>query len=138
MTLEDKDLQSKVQNHVAKLEKCLAGKPDAIGVVVAINGNIEGAEVYGSAALFRKMWPKLIRTAAVDAIVEYQPGRKYELVEKDEIRTFLTAATRGKPVKTEVNRRIDVLRWENENSVSIETRDVGEKDAVIHRSYIAR
>jgi hypothetical protein len=31
-----------------------------------------------------------------------------------------------------------VLRRENETSVSIETRDVGHKEAVIHRSYIAR
>jgi len=108
------------------------------GVVIAINGNIEGAEVYGSASLFRKMWPKLIRTAAVDAIVEYQPGRKYELVDKDEIVAFLTAGSQGKPIKTEVNRRTDVLRRENEINVSIETRDLRNKEAVIHRSYIAR
>ena len=138
LTLEDRDLQAKVQAHVARLEKCIADKPDAIGVVIAINGNIEGADVYGSAALFRKMWPKLIRAAAVDAIVENQPGRKYELVEKDEIVAFLTAGSQGKPIRTEVNRGTDVLRRENETSVSLETRDVGHKEAVIHRSYIAR
>jgi hypothetical protein len=138
LTLEDKDLQTKVQDHVTRFEKCIADKPDVTGVVIAINGNIEGAEVYGSASLFRKMWPKLIRTAAVDAIVEYQPGRKYELVDKDEIVAFLTAGSQGKPIKTEVNRRTDVLRRENEINVSIETRDLRNKEAVIHRSYIAR
>jgi hypothetical protein len=138
LTLEDRDLQARVQGHLSRLEKKIADKPDVIGVVLAINGRIEGAEVYGSAALFRKMWPKLIRTAAVDAIAEYQPGRRYELVEKDEIAAILTAAGQGKPLKTEVNRRTDVLRRETETAVSIETRDEGHQGAVLHRSYIAR
>ncbi len=138
LTLEDKDLQAQVQAQVARLEKSIADQPDVIGFVLAINGRIEGAEVYGSAALFRKMWPKLLRTAAVDAITEYQPGRKYELVEKDEIAAFLAAADQGKPLKTEVNRRTDVLRRESETAVSVETRDEGRQGAVIHRSYIAR
>jgi hypothetical protein len=138
LTLEDEDLQALVQAHIARLEKTVAGKPDVIGVVLAINGRIEGVEVYGSAALFRKMWPKLIRTAAVDAIAEYQPGRRYELVEKDEIAAFLTAAGQGKAIETEVNRRTDVLRRETEIAVSIETHDEGHQGAVIHRSYIAR
>jgi hypothetical protein len=138
LTLEDKDLQARVGAHLARLEKSIAEKPDVIGFVLAINGRVEGAEVYGSAALFRKMWPKLVRTAAVDAITEYQPGRRYELVEKDEITAFLTAGGEGEPMKTEVNRRTDVLRREKESVVSIETRDEGHQGAVIHRSYIAR
>ena len=28
-----------------------------IGVALAVNGKVEGAEVYGSAELFRKLWP---------------------------------------------------------------------------------
>ncbi len=138
LTLEDKDLQARVGAHVARLEKIVADKPDAIGFVLAVNGRIEGAEVYGSAALFRKMWPKLVRTAAVDAIAEHQPGRRYELVETDEIAAFLTAASQGKPIETEVNRRTCVLRRETETAVSIETRDEGHQGAVVHRSYVAR
>ena len=138
LTLEDKDLQGRVQAHLARLEESCADKPDVIGFVLAINGRVEWAEVYGSAALFRKMWPKLIRTAAVDAITEYQPGRRYEMVENDEITAFLKAGSQGEPIKTEVNRRTDVLRREMETVVSIETRDEGHRGAVIHRSYIAR
>jgi hypothetical protein len=74
----------------------------------------------------------------VDAITDYQPGRKYELVESDEVTAFLASRSEGKPVKTEVNRRIEVIRRENETSVSIETRDEDYKGAVIHPGYIAR
>ena len=104
----------------------------------AINGKVEGAEVYGSSALFRRMWPKLIRTAAVDAFAEQQQGRRYELVEKGEITAFLAAGSPGKRTDTEVNRRIDVTTHANETNISMETRDQAHRGAVIHRSYIAR
>jgi hypothetical protein len=138
LTLEDKELQSRVDGYVSKLEKRLADKPDVIGFAVTINGKIEEAEVFGSAALFRKMWPKLLRAAAVDAFTEQQKGRRYELAEPDEIRAFLSAADQGKPAETEVNDRIHVTTRSDGSGVSIETRDREHKDALIHRSYIAR
>jgi hypothetical protein len=138
LTLEDKDLQAKVNAYVAKLEGCVADTPDAVGVVVAINGKVEGAEVYGSSALFRKMWPKLLRAAAVDAFADQQKGRRYELVDLDEIKAFLAAGDTGKRTQTTVNRRIAVTTRANETNVSVETRDQAHKGALVHRSYIAR
>jgi hypothetical protein len=138
LTLEDKELQARVDAYVARLEKCLADKPDVLGFAVTINGAVEGAEVYGSSALFRKMWPKLLRAAAVDAFAEQQKGRRYELAEPDEIRAFLAAGGKGKPIESKVDDRVHVTTRENENVVSIETRDKENKGAMIHRSYIAR
>ncbi len=138
LTLEDKELNAKVNAYVAKLEKCIAGKRDVVGFVVTINGKLEGAEIYGSSALFRKMWPKLLRAAAVDAFAEQQSGRRYELVETDEVQAFLTEASKGKGTDTEVNSRIRVTTRQGEAALYIETRDQDHKGAVLHRSYIAR
>ena len=138
LTLEDKELQTRVDAYFAKLEKCLTGRPDVIGFAVAINGKIEGAEVYGSSALFRKMWPKLLRATAIDAFTEQQKGRRYELAEPDEIRAFLTALNQGKAKETKVNDRIRATTRENENGIAIETRDQQHQGAMLHRSYIAR
>jgi hypothetical protein len=138
LTLEDKELQTRVDAYVAKLQKCLADKPDVVGFAVTINGNIEGAEVYGSSALFHKMWPKLLRAAAVDAFAEQQKGRRFEFVEPEEIRALLTARGEGKTRETKVNDRIHVTTHQDEKGVAIETRDLKNKGAVIHRSYIAR
>jgi hypothetical protein len=138
LTLEDKELQARVDAYVAKLQKCLADKPDVIGFAMTINGNIEGAEMYGSSALFRKMWPKLLRAAAVDAFAEQLKGRRYELVERDEIRAFLSAKSEGKASETKVNDRIHVTTRPTANGVASETRDLENKGAVIHRSFIAR
>jgi hypothetical protein len=138
LTLEDKELQSQVDAYVARLEKCAADRPDVLGFVVTINGKIEGAEVYGSSALFRKMWPKLLRAAAVDAFTEQQKGRRYELAEPDEVRAFLAVGDRGRRAETKVNGRIRVTTQEDESRVWVETRDQANKGAMIHRSYIAR
>lgn len=138
LTLEDKELQAQVHRYVARLRKCLDDKPDVIGAVVAINGNVESAEVYGSSALFRKMWPKLLHAAAVEAFTEQQKGRRYELVDEHEVRAFLNPEEKGKTSETKVNRRFYVKTCQTENSVFSETRDRDRKDVLIHRGYIAR
>ena len=102
--------------YVAKLARCIAGTRDVIGFAVTINGKLEGAEIYGSSALFHKMWPKLLRAAAVDAFTEQQQGRRYELAEIDEVKAFLTEGNRGKRTDTDVNSRIRVTTRQGEVS----------------------
>jgi hypothetical protein len=138
LTLEDKELNAKVNAYVAKLEKAMPDSTNVVGVVLTINGKLEGAEMYGSSALFRKMWPKLLRAAAIDAFTEQQQGRRYELAERDEIRAFLTDASKGKESDTEVNSRIRVITRQGEAGLCIETRDQEHKGVIIHRSMIAR
>jgi hypothetical protein len=84
------------------------------------------------------MWPKLLHAAAVDAFTEQQKGRRYELVEPDEIRAFLAAKGEGKTTETKVNDRIRVTTRQDENGIRIETRDEEKDRAMIHRSYIVR
>lgn len=138
LTLEDKELNAKVNAYVARLEKSAGDKRDVVGFAVTINGKLEGAEVYGSSVLFRKMWPKLLRAAAVDAFAEQQPGRRYELTDRDEVQAFLAEGSKGKGTETEVNRRIRVTTRQGESALYIETRDQDHKGAIIHRSYIVR
>ena len=42
----------------------------------AINGKLNNAEIYGSSALFRKLWPKLLKASAVEAVAEEVSGAK--------------------------------------------------------------
>jgi ARG/rhodanese/phosphatase superfamily protein len=138
LTLEDKELLAKVNAYVARLEKCMADTRDVVGFAVTINGKLEGAEVYGSSALFRKMWPKLLRAAAVDAFAEQQQGRKYELAEIDEVKAFLSEGSKGKRTDTDVNKRIRVTTRQGAAALYIESRDRDHKGTILHRSYIAR
>jgi len=138
LTLENSELKAKVGAYVAKLEKGLEGRSGVLGAVFAINGRIESAEVYGSAALFRKMWPKLLRAAAITAYTEYQENRRYEAAEVDEVAAFLAAGDRIQPKETSVHRRVLVLTWDTPGCLATETRDRDQRNAVWHRSYLAR
>src|SRR5262245_15980612 len=96
LTLEDKDLLAKVAAYVDALKKIAEEKADAIGFVIVINGKVEGAELYGSHALFLKLWPKLINGAAVDALAELDGKKKFDAPTVASVEKFLAEAAKGK------------------------------------------
>ena len=48
----------------------------AVGAVVAVNGQIVWADVFASASLLEKYWPKLVRSYAAEAVAERGPRVK--------------------------------------------------------------
>lgn len=70
LALENKAVQDRVAGFEQALRGAGEGRDTVIGVVFVVNGQVTGAEVYGSNALFRKAWPKLLRSAAADAVAE--------------------------------------------------------------------
>ena len=52
---------------------------NAVGVVVAVNGEIIWADVFASTNLLEKYWPKLVQSYAAEAIVSQTSGRRAEV-----------------------------------------------------------
>ena len=71
-----------------KLRDALRGR-GAVGAVVAINGQLVWCDVFPSAELFRKYWPKLLRSYAVEA--QSQPSVSKGLPGLKEAQAFLEA-----------------------------------------------
>ena len=84
----------KVQQTANGFRKDLAGladqHPDALGYVVAVNGKVTGADVYATHELFRKLWPKMLESAAVEAMASARPGEKIAPPPMDEVRMAAT------------------------------------------------
>jgi hypothetical protein len=139
LTLEDKDLLAKIDSYVRKLEKATEGKKEVIGFVLAINGKVESAEIYGSSGLVRKMWPKMLRAAAIEALSDLLPGKKFEPADLDAVQSFLADQPRDllTETKTKVNDRLLVTVRTGSTRVSIETREL-QGGALLHRSVIAK
>jgi hypothetical protein len=137
LTLENKELQEKIQGYTAKLEKCLANTTDVIGFALTINGKVEVAEIYGSSILCRKMFPKMLRAAAVDAFCDFQSGKRFEGADAEMVRAFLEASGKGKNPPIKVGGHFLVTVLESAKHICIETRD-RDKDILVHRSYIGR
>jgi hypothetical protein len=104
LTLEDKDLLAKLATYVDALKKIDEEKGDAIGFVIAINGKVEGAELYGSHAFFLKLWPKLINGAAVDALSELDAKKKFDAPTAAAVEKFLAEAAKGKEKEVQAAR----------------------------------
>ena len=52
---------------------------NAVGVVVAVNGEIIWADIFASTALLEKYWPKLVRSYAAEAFVTKTKGRETDV-----------------------------------------------------------
>jgi hypothetical protein len=52
---------------------------NAVGVVVAVNGEIVWADIFASTQLLQKYWPKLVRSYATEAVVTRAKGGEASL-----------------------------------------------------------
>jgi hypothetical protein len=138
LTLENKSLNEAIDAAVKELAKAPDGKDDVIGYAAVVNGKAVSADVYGNAALFRKLWPKLLKASAVEAVAQVQKDKKFEPATADAVRAFLADAEKGKATEKEVSARVNQVRKETGKSVLFESRDRGQEKAPLRASYIAK
>ena len=143
LTLENKSLQEATEKYLKELAKVADGKKDVIGFAFAINGQMNGAEVYGSHMLFEKLWPKLVEAAVAEAVAEQakEPAKdkKVETVTAEAAKNFLNDCAKGKVTQErEAGSRVKVITKEGAKTLFWETRDREHKDAIIHRSYLMK
>jgi hypothetical protein len=138
LTLEDKKLLEEVDKYVKELTKAPEGKKDVIGYAIAINGQVEAADVFGSHALFLKLWPKLLKGSATEALAEKQKDKKFDAPTAEAVKAFLADAVKGKQTKKEVSKRVQQLCQEDAKHLYLEARDSANQEVVIHRSYLKK
>jgi hypothetical protein len=68
LALDNKKLQEEIDHYVKQLEDLPSRRDDTIGYAFAINSKVYVIDTYGSKALFVKLWPKLLRSASIEAI----------------------------------------------------------------------
>jgi hypothetical protein len=138
LSLENKNLQETVKNYIEKISPIINGKNDVIGYAFAINGQINSADVYSSHGLFRKLWPKLLESSAIEAVGEFEKGKTYESVSSDAMKAFLNEAEAGKADSEAVTPRVMLIKRETEKNLFFETRDRKKDGDWIHRNYITK
>jgi hypothetical protein len=138
LSLENKKVQEVTNNYIKKLSGIINGKADVIGYAFAINGKINSSDVYGSNALFQKLWPKLLKASAVEALAELQKDAKFETVRADSVKDFFAAAEDGKPSDSVGTDRTRTVTRETDDNLLFETRDQKQGSAVVHRSYVKK
>jgi sulfur relay (sulfurtransferase) DsrC/TusE family protein len=137
LTLEHKKVVEAVRAYQLKLQFSPQCKKDVIGYAVVINGKVNNADVYASNALFHKLWPKLLKASAVEAVAE-KNDKKFESAKVDAVKAFLADAEKGKKSEKKINERFRQVEQENAKSILFETSDRDKKDVSLRRSYIAK
>ena len=138
LAVENRKVRESVEGYTKELSPIVKTKDNVIGYVFAINGKVNSADVYASTALFLKLWPKLLKASAIEAIAELQKDLKFEPLPEADVRTFLAESEDGVASEKEVTARVRLVMRENKQSVFFETRDVAGEDAWVHRNYIKK
>ena len=138
LALENKEVQANADSYVKALSNILDGKTDVIGYVFAINGKINSADVYASSVLFKKLWPKLLKASAIEAVAELRRGEKFEAPKSDAVQGFLDDSPKGTEKQKDVSSRVQMVTRESDENVFFETRDRAKSDAWVHRNYIKK
>ena len=73
--MDNKEVQRKVDSVAAPLQRDYESvihqlrDKNAVGIVVAVNGEVVWADIFASTQLLQKYWPKLVRSYATEAVV---------------------------------------------------------------------
>jgi hypothetical protein len=138
LTLDAAEVQESVEPYLKKLAAVAEDKDDVIGFAYAINGKINSAEVYASHALFGKLWPKLLKASAVEALAEQSKYEAVSPVSADAVQAFLADAEQGKAFLQTVSERTQQVMQETDKNLLFETRDQQQDGAWMHRSYLTK
>ena len=137
LAMENKEVQKTAENYIDALSGIVNGKTDVIGYVFAINGKINSADIYASSVLFKKLWPKLLKASAIEAIAELRRGEKFSAPPADAVRGFLDDS-KGTEKEKDVSSRVQTVTRESSGSVFFETRDKAKSNVWVHRNVIKK
>jgi hypothetical protein len=106
---------------------------DVIGAVFAVNGRIEGAEIYQSHELFGRIWPNLLRAYATQAIAANDATAE-TLPPVAAVKASLAAAQEGRARQRTADSQVLV----RENEAAIYSEITARDGDWIYRSYVPK
>jgi len=133
--IEDPVVQKKLAERVAALEKAPGDRKDVVGAVFCMNGKVQSAEIYAATGLFRKLWPKLLRSAAVETIAQQKEGAAPAAPSESDVRALLAGTEDGKAKVEERAGGQTVRVVEKEHAVRFDTEADGK---LLHRQVLSK
>src|SRR5581483_4726840 len=133
MALEDKGVVNAIEGYTKDLEPMAARDKTVIGYAYAVNGKLSSAEVYESHDLFLKMWSKLLRSSAAEAVADpAKSGASPSDPEISAVNDLLSAADGAPVASKQTNGKLTVIKKESPNTLLFETREQNPEGAWMH------
>ena len=138
LAVENEAVRRRVEGYLLPFSNLLAAQPEAVGFAFAINGRINSADLYAAPELFRKLWPKLLEAAALEALAEADaPGVTCAIPTAAEVSEWLRRSSRGRKTRHAVTPRVTLVVRENDGVVSFETMDAEQSNLCVHQNVLA-
>ncbi len=134
LSLEDEKLNEEINAYIEALRGIIDGHDDVIGFAFTINGEMKNADIYASGELFGRLWPKLLRAAATEAVAE--KGEEHVIGRVQVVEDCLVEAANAEPQEEDVNDRIRVVTRESSEHILFETQDAENRNGWVHRNYM--
>jgi hypothetical protein len=138
LSLENTRLEGEQERYVSALHALGEQDNDIVGYAFAINGRLNSADIYPSNGLFRKMWPKLLRASATEAIAARDAANE-PAPPKATITEFFGAANSTRGIETSAAKPSRVEIRESSKALVLEARPAAAPaSAWVHRNYLAK
>lgn len=137
LSLENRRVVASVDDYVRALQGVVNGRSNVIGFAFAINGKLNSADIYASNALFKKLWPKMLKATATEAVSESRGVRLAAPVKAESVKEFLDDADKAKPKDTAVGSGARLVTREDRENVLFEARDA-KAGKIVHKSYVKK
>jgi TonB family protein len=138
--MDNKELKRRTGKYIKSIKRSirtrLGGMKHAVGFAFAVNGEISSVQIYARGELFRRLFPKLLRAAAVEALSEHEKGKRYRGLRGEAVRRFMSRARKGKRETLRLSDRVRIHISATQKSVAYHTYDVV-VEGVLHESYLA-
>lgn len=139
LTLEDEELDQKATEYLQDLLPLVENSPATVlGYALAINGQFNSAEIYTNSALFRRLWPRLLKANVIEALGSLARQDEPPLIGIDEIRACLNQPRDIRWSKRFVSPRITIRSGETPKAFIQDTCDTDHGGAWIHRNYLVK
>jgi hypothetical protein len=135
LSLENEKLKQAQADYIKALQDAGETDADVVGYVYAVNGKINGGDVYASNALFRKMWRKQLAANVIEAISKKDAAVAAAPSAKD-VQTFLATAETGTKTERAVNANVGLATLDRDASLYAETQRAN--GSWVHRNYLAK
>ena len=138
LALENGGLERAQADYVKALQPLGETDNDIVGYIFAVNGKINSADIYPSNGLFRKMWPKLLRASATEALTD-RDGTAAPAPPVSEASGFLASPSAAASVEKDVGSGGSVQMRESAKTLFMEAKPAAAPaSAWVHRNYLAR
>ena len=111
---------TRLEPYLEHLQGPVTDLEQPVGVLVAINGKIESIDVFESTPLFKKLWPKLLKSYALDAANARDDSAEDTAPEctLTAARTFFTEALQAKVESSEQEHGVALTKRDSQHVIS--------------------